>query len=138
MDLLALFKGFEKGCSNIARLNYVLITLIPKEEEARTLKKFSPISLINCSFKIFAKAMNIRLIQICDRLLSCNQAAFAKGRLILESVVSAHDIIHKAMTNNRKGLVLKLDYEKAYDKVSWHFLEEILVTRGLALNGLVE
>jgi hypothetical protein len=62
MDLLALFKGFEKGCSNIARLNYVLITLIPKEEEARTLKKFRPISLINCNFKIFAKAMNIRLI----------------------------------------------------------------------------
>jgi hypothetical protein len=71
-NLLALFKGFEKVCSNIVRLNYDMITLIPKEEEARNLNKFKPISLINYNFKIFAKAMNNRLIQICDRLLSCN------------------------------------------------------------------
>jgi hypothetical protein len=71
-NLLALFKGFEKVCSNIVRLNYDMITLIPKEEEARNLYKFKPISLINYNFKIFAKAMNNRLIQICDRLLSCN------------------------------------------------------------------
>jgi hypothetical protein len=48
-------------------LNYALVTLIPKEEGARTLKKFRPISLINYSFKIFAKALNSRLAVICDR-----------------------------------------------------------------------
>jgi hypothetical protein len=51
-DLIALFKSFEQDEDNIARLNYAMITLIPKEEEARNLKKFRPISLINCSFKI--------------------------------------------------------------------------------------
>jgi hypothetical protein len=44
--------------------------------------------------------------------------------------VSAHEIIHEAATNNRKGLVLKLDYKHAYDRVNCHFLEEMLVTRG--------
>jgi hypothetical protein len=46
-DLMALVRGFEKGEINIGRLNYAMITLIPKEEEAKTLKKLRPISLIN-------------------------------------------------------------------------------------------
>jgi hypothetical protein len=89
-----------------------MIILIPKEERAKTLKKFRPISLINCSFKVFAKALNNRLEKICDRLLASNQIAFVKGRYILESVVSAHRIIHHSVKKKEKGLVLKLDYEK--------------------------
>jgi hypothetical protein len=68
-DLMSLIKGFEMNEINISRLNYALITLIPKEEGAKNLKKFRPISLINCSFKILAKALNSRLVPICDRLL---------------------------------------------------------------------
>jgi hypothetical protein len=55
----------------MARLNYAIITLIPKEE-AKYLKKIQPISLINCSFKVFSKTVNNRLVMICDRLLSHN------------------------------------------------------------------
>jgi hypothetical protein len=130
MDLMALVRSFERGDLEISRLSYALITLIPKEEGAKSLKKFRPISLINCSFKIFAKALNNRLVPICDRLLSGNQTAFEKGRFILESLVSVHEIKHDTTRNNHKGLVLKLDYEKAYDQVSWHFLEEMMSTRG--------
>jgi hypothetical protein len=50
MDYMALVRSFEKEIS-IARLNYALITQISKEEEAKTLNKFMPISLINCNFK---------------------------------------------------------------------------------------
>jgi hypothetical protein len=56
----------------VARLNYAITTLLPKEEGAKTLKKFRPIRLINCNFKIFSKAINNRLVRICDRLLSHN------------------------------------------------------------------
>jgi hypothetical protein len=128
-DLMKHVQGFSRGEINIARLNYTMITLIPKEG-ARNLKKFRPISLINCSFKIFAKALNNILVLICDRLLSCNQTVFVKGMFILESVVSAHEIIHDVVRGGEKAVVLKLDYEKAYDRVSWHFLEEMLYTRG--------
>jgi hypothetical protein len=65
-----------------------------------------------------------------DRILAPNQTAFVKGRFILESVVPAHEIIQDAMKNKDKGLVLKLDYEKTYDKMDWDFLEEVLTTRG--------
>jgi hypothetical protein len=107
-----------------------MIILIPKEEEAKSLGKFKPISLINCSFKIFAKAMNNILELIANRLLAPNQSAFVKGRYILESVVAAHELIHGAIRSKTKCLVLKLDYKKAYDRVSWQFLEELLITMG--------
>jgi hypothetical protein len=101
---------------NVARLNFARIILIPKEEGAHTLKKFRPISLINCSFKIFSNALN-RLEKVCDRLLASNQTAFVKDRFILESVVFAHEIFHDAIKKKEKGLILKIDYEKAYDIV---------------------
>jgi hypothetical protein len=56
---MAVVKGFKKGEVNLARLNFAKIIHIPKEEGANTLKKFRPISLINCSFKIFAKPSTI-------------------------------------------------------------------------------
>jgi hypothetical protein len=48
----------------------------------------------------------------------------------LESVVSTHEIILEAVRNREKGVVLKLAYEKAYDRVNWYFLEEMMSTRG--------
>jgi hypothetical protein len=128
-DFMALARSFDNGDLN-DRINYARIILIPKEEGARSLKKFGPISLINCSFKIFAKAMNNRLERVGDRLLVPNQTAFMKGRYILESVVSAHEIIHSSVKGGDKGLVLKQDYEKAYDRVDWGFLAEMLRARG--------
>jgi hypothetical protein len=80
---MALVRCFEKGEINITRLNYAMIIMIPKEEEGKTLKKFRLISLINCSFKIFVKALNTRLESICNRLFAPNQTAFVKGRFIL-------------------------------------------------------
>lgn len=127
---MRLIREFEQGSLNLDRLNYAVITLIPKEPEAKTLKKFRPISLISCSFKIFSKLLNNRLVKIIDRLVAPNQTAFIKGRFILESVVAAHEIIHEIHKQKQEGVVLKLDYEKAYDRVSWEFLEEILELRG--------
>jgi hypothetical protein len=127
-------QGFEKGEVNMTMLNYAKIILIPKEEGAINLKKIRPISLINCSFKIFVKALNNRVEQICNRLLAPNQTTFVKGRYILESVVSAHEILHDSMKRKEKGLILKLDYEKAYDKIDWQFLEEMLKSRGFEVR----
>jgi len=130
IDFMNLVKDFESGQLNLDRINYAIITLIPKEAEAKHLKKFRPISLINCSFKIFAKALNNRLIRLAARLICANQTAFIKGRFILESVVAAHEIIHDIRRCNESGVILKLDYEKAYDRVSWGFIEEMLFSRG--------
>jgi hypothetical protein len=49
----------------------------------------------------------------------------------LESVVTAHEIIHEVHRKKYCGFVFKIDYEKAYDKVNLDFLYEVLELRGL-------
>ena len=50
-DLVKMFNDFFNGELDLYRLNFAMISLIPKEEGARSMKKFRPISLINCCFK---------------------------------------------------------------------------------------
>ena len=64
-----------------------------------------------------------------QRIVAPTQSAFIKGRYILESVVIAHEIVHSAHKSGEKGVILKLDYEKDYGRVSWSFLFEMLETR---------
>lgn len=45
-------------------------------------------------------------------------------------MVAAHEIIHEVYRKKESGIILKLDYEKTYDRVSWSFLEEMLKSRG--------
>jgi hypothetical protein len=103
-----------------------MITLIPNEEDAEEMRKFRLISLLNCVFKIFTKFITNRFSLMIDRLVCQQQSAFIKGRFILESVVSAHKIIHEMHRKKVKGLVFKIDYEKAYDRVNFDFLYDIL------------
>jgi hypothetical protein len=58
---------------------------------------FRPIALIKCSFKFFSKCVTNSLGGINEELIAPNQTAFIRGCFILESVVSAHEIIHDAM-----------------------------------------
>jgi hypothetical protein len=62
--------------------------------------------------------LNNRLITVADRLISSNQTTFIKGRYILDNIVAAHEIIHEVHRSKESKVILKLDYEKAYDRVS--------------------
>ena len=139
-DLMALVRDFDTGTLNVARLNYAIITLIPKEPDARDMRKFRPISLGNCSLKIISKATTNRIASVGSRIIANNQTAFIKGRFILESVVAAQELIHAAHTRGESALVLKLDYEKAYDRVDWTFLDEMLHSRvfGPIIRGWIK
>jgi hypothetical protein len=45
-------------------------------------------------------------------------------------VVVLHEVLHELKRNNTQGLILKIDFEKAYDRVKWTFLEQNLVGKG--------
>jgi hypothetical protein len=70
--------------------------------------------LLNNNYNFFTKILTNRIGLVVDRLIASNQTVFIKGKYILESVVTSHEIIHDMHTS----FVLKLDYEKAYDKVN--------------------
>jgi hypothetical protein len=65
-----------------------------------------------------------------SRIISRSQNAFIKGRNIMDGVLSLHEILHETKRKKKDGVILKLDFEKAYDKISWSFLFESMKQRG--------
>jgi hypothetical protein len=127
---VAMFRDFHSGNLPLFCLNFGVITLIPKEKEVRRIQQYRPICMLNVSFKIFTKVMANRLESIACRITKSSQSAFLPGRYILEGVVVLHETLHELKRNRRNGLILKLDFEKAYDKVNWKFLQQVLRMRG--------
>ena len=81
-------------------------------------------------FKFVAKAYALRLTPIAHRTISRTQSAFIKGRHIHEGVLALQEIVHEVKTKKLGGVFLKLDFEKAYDRVRWPFLREVLLRKG--------
>jgi hypothetical protein len=88
-DVLSIFRDWHRGDINSFGLNFSFLTLIPKEQNATTIKKYRPISLTNYSFKVFSKCVTNRLGNISDSLITSNQKVFIRGRFILGLVVAA-------------------------------------------------
>jgi Reverse transcriptase (RNA-dependent DNA polymerase) len=129
-DLMLLLQHFYTQSLNVSKLNHAMLCLIPKESNAQVIQKFRPISLIDYSYKIISKVLTNRLIGCVGRLVDPAQAAFIPGRYILDNVLAANEIIHFAKVHGQKGIILKVDFEKAYDRVNWSFLLEMLRSRG--------
>jgi mannosylglycoprotein endo-beta-mannosidase len=128
--ILAILNGFALGRVDIARLNFGVLSLIPKVQGADDIRQFRPIALINVIFKFVAKAYAIRVSPIAHRVISRAQSAFIKGRHILEGIVSLQEIIHETKSRKLREVFLKLDFEKAFDRVNWQFLREVLHRKG--------
>jgi hypothetical protein len=109
-----------------------MLSLIPKEADAKEIGKFRPTSLLNYIFKLFTKVITNKLGSLMHRLISLNQTAFIKGTYILESVVTTHEVMHSVHDSKDKGVILKLDYEKTFDMVKLEFLIEMLERRGFS------
>jgi hypothetical protein len=130
-DIIQLFADFHCENVNISRMNYGIITLLPKVSDATKIQHFRPICLVNCLYKLITKTLTLGFEHIADRLIHTNQTAFMKDRNIMNGIMILHEILHEPKRNKQVGIILKLDFEKAYDKVSWSFLFECLATRGL-------
>ncbi|KAK1683865.1 hypothetical protein QYE76_044713 [Lolium multiflorum] len=128
--ILHILNDFVLGRIDIARLNFGILSLIPKVPGADQITQFRPIALINVIFKIVSKAYAARLDPVANRIISANQTAFIKGRNILDGPLALIEIIHELKSKNLGGILLKLDFEKAYDRVNWDFLAEVLRAKG--------
>ena len=69
-----------------------------------------------------------------DSIIAPNQMAFIKGRFILESIFMAHEVLHSVFHGKEEGSMLKLDYEKAFDKLDLDFLDDLPLKRGFGPN----
>ena len=104
-----------------------MITLIEKKhKDKRLLQNWRPISLINMVVKIASKAMAMRLESILPVLVHHNQNAFIKGRSIFDAIRTIDDILEYAKRNNRPGILVAIDFEKAFDSLNQTFLVKVL------------
>lgn len=108
-----MLQQLHKGSLDIARLNYDILTVIPKVKGADNIKQFRPLCMLNVIYKIITRTLAVRLSRVARRF-------------ILDGVVVIHEVMHHLRSRKREGIILKLDFEKAYDKVSWKFLKEVL------------
>jgi hypothetical protein len=81
-EILAILNGFALGTVDIARLNFGILSLIPKVPGADNIKQFWPIALINAIFKLVSKAYAFCLFLVAHRIISQAQTAFIKCRFI--------------------------------------------------------
>jgi hypothetical protein len=131
-DLLAMFHDFHKDSLDLFSLNFGIIALIPKIENATKIQQYRPICVLNVSFKIFTKVGTNRLNKVARTVVSPTQTAFMPGRNIMEGVVILHETIHELHTKKSNGIIFKIDFENAYDKVKWSFLQQTLRMKGFS------
>jgi len=115
----------------LGALNATFFALIPKVSKLNTFHDFKHISLYNFVYKIISKIIASRLK---DKLASCissEQFGFLKDRLIFDVVGITQECLHTTKTKKLSSIILKLDSNKAYDKVSWQFLQLMLIQIGL-------
>ena len=80
---MEMFDEFFENKLEISRLNYGIITLIPKIKEANLIQQYRPICLLNVVFKNFSKTLMLRLESVLERIINKGQTAFLKGRNIM-------------------------------------------------------
>ena len=109
-------------------LNETLITLISKCPGAATLGSFRPISLCNTIYKVVTKMIVMRLRPLLPNLISPLQTAFVPGRMGVDNMITAQELIHTMSLKKRRAgfMAIKIDLEKAYDKLEWHFIHDML------------
>ena len=72
---MQLFHDFHEGNVDISRLNYGIITLLPKVPDACKIQQFRPICLLNCLYKLITKSLNVRMEKVAEKLIHANQTA---------------------------------------------------------------
>jgi mannosylglycoprotein endo-beta-mannosidase len=68
-DLMAMFTHFQNGDFPLYKLNFGVITLLPKKDNAVQIQQYRPICLLNVSFKIFRKVATIRVSQMAHKIV---------------------------------------------------------------------
>ena len=106
-----------------------VITLIPKpEKDLRYLANWRPISLLNTDYKILAKALANRLQTVLNNIIDTDQSGYIKNRYIGDNIRTIADVIDYCKIFNKPGIIALLDFQKAFDSISWPFIHKTLAS----------
>lgn len=129
-DLLADFTDFERLDRLPDSFRVGIVTLLYKDKDKTDLKNWRPITLLNLDCKLFSKFLASRMCLFLEGLIHPDQACAVPGRKITDSLVLIRDTICYARDRNIRLIVLNLDFEKAFDRVSHQYLFQVLQKMG--------
>lgn len=97
------------------------------------MEDYRPIALFNLFYKIITNLLSIRLKPVLSSIISENQSAFIPGRAISDNVIITHEVLHYLKTSQAQkncSMAVKIDMSKAYDRVEWGFVSQVLTHLG--------
>ena len=111
-------------------MNITWVTLIPKVENPASIENFRPISMVGSIYKIIAKLLSSRLKDVITPLIDESQNDFVRIRQILDGVLIANESLRWLKKNRISGVLVKIDFQKAYDSINWSFLRMVMEKLG--------
>ena len=122
--------SYSKGTLPLS-LRQTIISCLPKGNKQRDLlKNWRPISLLSVLYKIASSSIASRLKPLLAKLIDNTQTGFIKGRYIGEGTRIIYDLMNYTERKNIDGLLMLIDFEKAFDSISWKFLYQVLKNFG--------
>ncbi|WOL13616.1 hypothetical protein Cni_G22386 [Canna indica] len=104
------------------------VIFVPKKEAPNEIIDYLPIASCTITYKILSKVIVNRLKPYIRSLISKEQSAFIQGRRMHDNILIASEIINVIHKSKRKYsyILIKLDLEKVFDRVSWKAMKKIL------------
>ncbi|GKA30618.1 putative RNA-directed DNA polymerase, eukaryota, reverse transcriptase zinc-binding domain protein [Tanacetum coccineum] len=112
--------------------NSSFITFVPKVDDPLVIRDFRHIDLIGNQYKIIAKTLANCLSQVVYWVVGDVQMDYIKGRQIIDGPLMVDEIIAWVKKCKKHIMFLKVDFEKAFDSLSWSFLFSILEQMGFS------
>ena len=103
-----------------------IVTLVPKKGDITLLKNWRPITLLNIDYKLIAKALAANLTKVIKNIISNDQTCCVPGRDIADNVLAMRDLVDYIDENKLPGYLVKIDQQKAFDRVNHKYLIKVL------------
>ena len=114
--------AFQKGILSVSQRRGV-ISLIPKaDSDLSELSGWRPITLLNVDYKILAKTIAKRIEPFLPKLIHSDQTGFVKDRYIGQNIRLLSDLMEYTDVKKISGILLFIDFEKAFDSVEWKYI----------------